>query len=360
MGTDVLLDPHKYADPQSVLLLVLPYSPLLALTLGPVPGAVAWFLAAAITLSAQGESQTIMALLFPLLPVAVFATYLLRWRSAIILSMALFAMVPVIGMRHHATGAYIVGLFLAAAVTAGLSLNVMRRRNERGARELAEARRRESLVRAEERRHLAHELHDIVAHDVTIIAMQANRAGLSTDAAKTAELLSTISRSARQTLHDLRNLVVVLNDVTPDNLLSAEDATAMALDREIAGIVDALRTAHYAVDLHRTGPLEAVPSRLIPPLRRTVREIGTNILKHGDTSEPVSIRISVDDQQLSLEATNSVSTPKSMPSSLTGLEAMKERTQLLGGSIEFGPDEGRWRTALLFPLIPTPEKAPAT
>jgi len=352
---DFAVAPYNYSDLRAVLLLVIPYSPLLALTLGPLPGAVAWFLAAAITLASQDESQTVMALLFPLIPVAAFCTYLLPWRSAIVLTAAFFAVLPIIGIRHHAAGAYLIGVFLAAAVAAGLGLNVMRQRNEKVQKELDEARDHEADIRAQERKHLARELHDIVAHDITVIAMHANRAEFLANPAQVTQLLGTISVSARQTLQDLRNLVVVLNedreaaDEEPPEI-APDDATPAAFAAEVDGVVGALRDAIFTIDLEIDGALQRIPSSLIPALRRTVRELGTNIMKHGDPAGRARMRITIDDEELVLSAENTVLKHDTMPSSLTGLEAMRERALLLGGTVDFGAVGGFWTSKMTLPL----------
>ncbi len=261
-------------------------------------------------------------------------------------------------------------VFLAAA--AWRSVNVYRHRYEQSTHHIRDLQEQQAQVRSEERTRLAHELHDIVAHDVTIIAMQARRAEFVNDQAKTSQILEGIGNAAQQTLQDLRSLVTLLKEEerdepgsgsqTPDRegqdtdfldapAMSGETTTAVGLVHDLDGVVEALDRAGFQVSLVVEGEVARIPASLRQALRRTVREMGTNVLKHADPSGIVDLRLSVGGaDRVQLASENTVSTAEPIMSSRTGLEAMSARCEVFGGFMDVGHRDGRWTTAVSIPL----------
>ncbi|HWK19190.1 MAG TPA: histidine kinase, partial [Microbacteriaceae bacterium] len=224
-------------------------------------------------------------------------------------------------------------------------------------------------VRAEERTRLAYELHDIVANQVTLIAMQARRAEFA-DADKTGQILEHIGDAASQTLQDLRSLVLLLkseDDDTHEDSESSAPREALApsgsLVQDLRAVVGDLEQAGFTVRLEVEGPVDDASESLRQTLARTARELGTNILKHGDPAGLVELGMTFTRDEVTLVASNQISTAPPIMSSGTGLEAMRARGEVFGGQVTTSADGGRWITSVSFPTarpvpIVPPETAP--
>lgn len=235
--------------------------------------------------------------------------------------------------------------------------------------DLQEAQRR---ARKEERTRLAHELHDIVAHEVTVIAMQARRAQFAKNQEQTERILTGIGDSASQALDDLRKLVSVLKaadaeeaqernqldlpsphnpvQLLDEDDLSGETTTAIGLTHDLHKITGALENSGFTVALNITGDTRTVPATSRQVLRRTAREFGTNILKHGTTQHPVQLSLTVTNKEVALTSTNTVSSEQPISSTQTGLESIKARFDALGGTATYNENEGIWSIQVVLPL----------
>jgi signal transduction histidine kinase len=362
-------------SPRGAVELFVPYAPVLVLAAGAVPATAAWFVAFAAVLALGAQSLLVSAFAFPTIIVLGFCTYLLPWVAAAVVAAAALATMPLLLVANPQSPVLAVGLAVLTllASAAGLTVNYFRLRSEQSETQVRELEERQARIRNEERTRLAHELHDIVAHDVTVIAMQARRAEFVDDPDKTTAILDNIGRSAQQALQNLRSLVVLLKEDAPPTVvgvpasepdpgtgtatstvdaleMSGETTTAAAFVRDFHGVGDALERAGFTAHLTTTGAVSRVPTSLRQALRRTVRELGTNILKHGDAARPVELRLTVGPDSVTLASTNTVSTGAPISSSRTGLEAMRARCEVFGGELSAGADDGRWRTTMTIPL----------
>ncbi|PFG41450.1 signal transduction histidine kinase [Isoptericola jiangsuensis] len=374
----------ELSSPRGVAELLLPYVPVLGLAIGPVPATAAWFVAFAAVLALGAQSLLVSAFAFPTILVIGFCTYLLPWVAAAVVAASAVATMPLVLVANPDGAVLAAGLAVLTllAAVAGLTVNFFRLRSEHSETQVRELEERQARIRNEERTRLAHELHDIVAHDVTIIAMQARRAEFVADPDKTTAILDNIGRAAQQALQNLRSLVVLLKEDAPPTAvgvgpgdpaepgastvealeMSGETTTAAAFVRDFHGVGDALERAGFTAHLTTTGAVSRVPTSLRQALRRTVRELGTNILKHGDAAAPVELRLTVGPDSVTLASTNVVATAAPISSSLTGLEAMRARCEVFGGELTAGAHDGRWRTTMTIPLDarvrPTTEGVP--
>ncbi|MNI62138.1 hypothetical protein D3C73_1174440 [compost metagenome] len=132
--------------------------------------------------------------------------------------------------------------------------------------------------------------------------------------------------------------------------MSGETTTAVGLVHDLDGVVEALDRAGFQVSLVVEGEVARIPASLRQALRRTVREMGTNVLKHADPSGVVDLRLTVGADRVQLASENTVSTAEPIMSSKTGLEAMSARCEVFGGFMDVGLSEGRWTTAVSIPL----------
>ncbi|KUM35203.1 histidine kinase [Arthrobacter sp. EpRS71] len=353
---------HDLSSFQGWLQLVVPYLPLLALLLGATQAAVAWCLSLAVIMILGGDASLVVAMIFPTMVVVAFCSFLLPWKLAI--NFSLFVPSVLLGLyistpEMAEQPAVLLALVVFLAAAAWRSVNVYRHRYEQSTHHIRDLQEQQAQVRSEERTRLAHELHDIVAHDVTIIAMQARRAEFVNDQAKTSQILEGIGNAAQQTLQDLRSLVTLLKDEERDQpegdlldapAMSGETTTAVGLVHDLDGVVEALDRAGFKVSLVVEGEVARIPASLRQALRRTVREMGTNVLKHADPSGVVDLRLVVGADRVQLASENAVSAAEPIMSSRTGLEAMSARCEVFGGFMDVGLSEGRWTTAVSIPL----------
>lgn len=187
---------------------------------------------------------------------------------------------------------------------------------------------------ADERTRIARELHDVVAHQVSLMTVQAGAA--KTVAADNPEAalraMEAVEQAGRQTLGELRHLLGVLRPETEDNTLSPQSGIA-----DIPRLVDHLREAGLEISLMMDGVQTDLPARVDLSTYRIVQEALTNVLKHAGPSARTEVRLSTDHQGITIEVLDNGQGATILPGSGQGIAGMRERAQLLGGSLDAGP-----------------------
>lgn len=227
----------------------------------------------------------------------------------------------------------------AAEVLGGFALLVAVAAGGAAFRYRAESwRRAADQIRSQERVGLARELHDMVAHHVSAIAVQAQAgratAGQRPEAAL--EALSVIEGEASRTLTEMRAMVRVLRDGAP-----AEYAPQPG----VADVVSlARRGAVPVVDVELPDDLPVLPLQVDAAVYRLAQEALTNALRHARGATRVEIRVVEGGGRLRLRVTDDGQVDPARPASPGfGLLGMTERVQLLGGTLRAGPEpEGGW------------------
>jgi signal transduction histidine kinase len=193
---------------------------------------------------------------------------------------------------------------------------------ERRAEETRQATTRERLA-------IARDLHDIVAHNVSVIAVQAEAAQsvLDREPARAGRAMADVADTARTTLVELRRLLGVLrseHELAPQPDLDAIDE-----------LVDTVRRAGMDVSLSRSGngtPVDAVTGLTA---YRVVQEALTNVLKHAGPCA-TDVGLDVGSETLVVTVTDNGAAPRSS-SDGHGLVGMRERVAVLGGTLKAGP-----------------------
>ncbi|MBB4690912.1 sensor histidine kinase [Paractinoplanes abujensis] len=208
-------------------------------------------------------------------------------------------------------------------------------------------------ARMGERARISNDLHDLVAHHVSAIAMRAGSARYaarngSAPAAErleeSATALDAIHTSAGQALVDLRGMLHVLRDPGgADPLIDPEQMITDAVERSRSNGLD----VRADVDVR----LALVPLALRVTAARVVQEALTNALKHAPGSSVV-VALHKDAREIQIEVTNTMpdKSDNALPSSGHGLAGMRERVEILGGTFEAGPRDGGWRVAVTVEL----------
>jgi signal transduction histidine kinase len=183
----------------------------------------------------------------------------------------------------------------------------------------------------EERLRIARELHDVVSHNVSVIAIQAGAARLA-GGDSVAQALGSIEVTARDTLSELNRLLGVLRrSDTGAPSLSPQPGIA-----QLEGLLTAAREAGLQAELRTSGEPRALPAALDLSAYRIVQEAVTNALKHSGAGR-LEIRIDYAAGSLTLAITDDGrgASPDSLTASTGhGLVGMRERVEIFGGRLE--------------------------
>ncbi|MGH8905491.1 MAG: sensor histidine kinase [Egibacteraceae bacterium] len=191
---------------------------------------------------------------------------------------------------------------------------------------------------AEERLRIARELHDVMAHTIAVIAVQAGVAADVLDdspgAARAA--LETIREASREAHDELRATIGLLRDA---DRAGAPRAPAPGLD-QLTGLVDMANGAGVRVELGVHGQARPLPAAVDLTAYRIVQESLTNVVRHAQATrasvaisyEPGAVRIAVDDDGRGADRATANG---------HGLTGMRERAEAVGGWLEAGPGHDR-------------------
>jgi signal transduction histidine kinase len=230
---------------------------------------------------------------------------------------------------------------------------------------IRQAQARAELVRAQaaaqtamaERLRIARELHDMVAHSIGIIAIQAGSGRRVFDARpdEARDALATIEATSRETLSGLRRMVKGLRNADPEagpGQAPLDSAPGLAgIERLAATTLD----AGVQVDVDWHGSREPLPADIDASAFRIIQEAVTNVVRHAGTGQ-CRVSIGQQDRQLSLEVTDS-GRGGSGAGTGYGITGMRERATLLGGDFSAGPRPGGgFRVTARLPL-PAPASA---
>ncbi|MFC0582650.1 sensor histidine kinase [Micrococcoides hystricis] len=224
----------------------------------------------------------------------------------------------------------------------------------------AEARNARALAAADERQHIAREMHDIVAHSLSVIITQADGARYAAAAQPevAVETLDTIAETGRDALSDMRKLLGILRapgqaEGRPQPQMS--DIVELVEAMEVSGLTIKAETSGEARDVFNPVTQLAI--------YRAVQEGLTNALKHGDASEPVvlsfawqnrGLQIQIANQRANQGASARPASALSHTGAGQGLVGIEERVRLVGGTINAAPHpDGRF---ILTVFIPYPQK----
>jgi len=199
---------------------------------------------------------------------------------------------------------------------------------------------------ADERRRIARELHDVIAHSVSVMVVQAGAARelLGHDDAGVARSLEEIQRSGRSALGETGRMLGLLRE-EEDTDVAPQPCAA-----DIPRLVDGFRASGLDVRLLMAGSTEGLPAGLDLSLYRIVEEGLTNALKHTPGAHVgVSYRRRAEQVDVVLESASG-GAPR-LPAGGHGLVGMRERVALFGGSFTAGPtDEGGFVVDVQMPL----------
>lgn len=268
-------------------------------------------------------------------------------RIALILSYAGFFLVATSVIAYSDRGETVnVGIYLVIATVSGaigFALRVASARGHRLEEQLVIQAEQEKEAVLAERRWIAGELHDSIAHHLTVVALHVQ---MLDDPDISRDSQEAIRTAAKKAMADLRFVIELADDGPRTSAIQTGDL-AEAVDEARSEIESAGHPVVSTGDPRDT----RLPRIAEIVLARIVRESATNILKHAGPGE-VSIRLDVDDDSAALSIRSPLpATPRrDLPSSGTGLNRMAER--VIGASGEFSAEavDGQWRVSARLPI----------
>lgn len=272
------------------------------------------------------------------------------WATGALVLSGLVSIVPLTSPQQLVADSLYLSLGVVLLVIAAGSGWYLRTRDRERARLVATA---VSEAQHAERMALARELHDVVAHHVTGIVVQAQAAQLvaANNPGAAADALGAISDSGSEALAAMRRLV--------GSMRGAEAGPERATTDLAADLRSLLQNAQqrksgpypaFELDVQLPG---AVPGDIARSALRVVQEALTNVERHGVEVTSVRIRVRIEDGGLAARIVDDGNPARSQPLGGTGgygLVGMRERVELLGGQFAAGPHDAGWCVEVLLPL----------
>jgi signal transduction histidine kinase len=288
--------------------------------------------------SGYPQGPVFFALVIAFVTVVLAGHRLVAWLSIVLGYVSFQWLGALLGTRDEPSVASALGLgawLLVLATTA----EIVRIRRERAA-EAAHARREEQRLRAsEERLRIARELHDVVAHNLSLINVQAGTAlHLIHERPEQAEgALSAIKQASKDALDELRSVLDVLRD---GNEAAPRVPTPTLADLDT--LVERTAAAGIPVELRIDGTRRPLSQPIETAAYRVTQEALTNVARHAGPAQTVvhlsygsdAVVVEIDDDGRGPRANGGAGAGK-------GLTGMRERVQALGGRLDAGPQPGR-------------------
>jgi signal transduction histidine kinase len=250
---------------------------------------------------------------------------------------------------------------IVITVLIGLAIRYFVRERTAARRRLAELEAATTRLKTEERERLAAELHDIVAHELSIISLQVMAHVEADDVTELRTALARTDRASRTALSELRSLVGVLratDESTPHD--PPHDLVISRVDDTAAMVETALREQgfHPTMDLAAATDLnEPLPTTLA----RILKETSTNILRYAEPGSSCHFVVAAETEQVHIQVTNPLRSNHTSglewQSTGWGLRGLSERVKLMGGVFTAGAVGRDWVVEARLPRHPDTSRA---
>ncbi|WP_052666905.1 sensor histidine kinase [Nitriliruptor alkaliphilus] len=243
-------------------------------------------------------------------------------------------------------------VFWSTGIVLGMLAGAIGGRQQRLVLELQHAQAALSADAArQERQRIAREVHDVIAHSltVTMLHLTTARIALRRDLTKAEDTLTEAERLGRRALADVRRAVGLLHD-------GDGDTTAPALPgiEELPSLIDSYRAAGVALEVEVATDTERLSPASSLAVYRTVQESLANAAKHAPGA-PVAVEVRDEDGDVLVRVRDDGGAPTTRATGAgLGLRAMDERVRALGGSVTAGPRGQGWSVDCRIPAEPTP------
>lgn len=346
---------HDLGHPQgaAIIVLALAAAPLLVRRIWPIPVfAVVLALNAGAGLWGHVHAVNGLALLIALYTVAA-----MRPRRDALVCAGLLELTVAAGLLLFAGGGWWYDAIFASGMVAaalGLGLYSTTRRaylaelHDRAERLERERDQQGALAAAAERARIAREMHDIVAHHLTVMITLSDAAIAASAASpeRATEVMRSVSATGRRALADTRRLLGVLHQPPGQD---ADEALAPVPDlAQLDVLIEQVRSAGLDTTLEIHGEAPDVPAGVQLTVYRLVQEALTNTLKHGGPGARASVRLRFLSGELRVDVDDdgAGAAAPATASIGSGLVGMQERVHAYGGDVQTGPRQpGGWRVS---------------
>lgn len=252
-------------------------------------------------------------------------------------------------------------LLLILALTGG-AIHRLRDQKRADRERIASLARAAAEAREDERRRLAGELHDVVAHNITLSIMLSSLGPRLESRPEVDDHFRKIEAASRAALADLRQLfgVIERSDVTPP---APRPDVIRSLPDTLEHVAENLRRLGHEVTTELSGENRHLPESYRQPLARSISEMAGNAAKYAAHGAPVQLGLVAGEAVVRLWVENRVAAARDEGlSGALGLHRLHEQAHALGGRFQITRPEGRWRAEMSLPLDPadprTAEPAP--
>lgn len=249
--------------------------------------------------------------------------------------------------------AWLVSPLLFACLGGGLAVRGLIVQRRAAARRIEDLEAEALRIREEERRALARDLHDVVAHELTVITLLVNGNRHQDEQMVLRGTLDSIGDTSRRALVELRRLLDLMREVAPEDP-NADRVSADASSDVLTGLGGNLTSVGIATTVTVDPAFDAASPVVRETCVRVIQEACTNVIKHAGPGSSCSVRVEVDDD-VRLRVHNTVPASgrtSSFPRSGYGLSGARERLDLIGGTLESGPVPGGWSVEVVVPVAP--------
>jgi signal transduction histidine kinase len=352
-GVPAVVHDNAHPDGALIFVLALAAAPLLIRRIWPIP-VFGWVLAASAGAGLWDDFHAIngVALLIALYTVAAIRPQRDALACAGLLELAMIA--GAIWVKSG--GWWYPAIFLSGMVAAALGLGLysttrrayLAELHDRAERLERERDQQGALAAAAERARIAREMHDIVAHHLTVMITLSDAAIAASAASpeRATEVMRSVSATGRRALADTRRLLGVLHQRPGQD---AGEALAPVPDlAQLDALIEQVRSAGLDTALEIHGEAPDVPAGVQLTVYRLVQEALTNTLKHGGSGARASVRLRFLPGELRVDVDDDgagVTAPA--PASIgSGLVGMQERVHAYGGDVQTGPRQpGGWKVS---------------
>jgi signal transduction histidine kinase len=217
----------------------------------------------------------------------------------------------------------------------------------------------EQLAVTTERLRIAREMHDVLAHSVSVMVLQvgAARMALHDTAPQVRELLAGVENLGRGALEELSDILGLLRDPTDpaDPAGSADPADLAPPPGDLGRLAATMRAAGLPLTVRGAEHLDCLPQSLALTVFRLVQEALTNTLKHAaGAAATVDISMEAGAVVVEIDDAGEVGHSPAVPGGGHGLIGLRERVNALGGTVDYRPRAGGgWQVRAVLPLPPT-------
>lgn len=316
-------------------------------------------LAATVTIPSAGLLMISWAL------VSAVCLFSLPWRSAAPTAVLMLVWELGWGLWSSLLGPEVSAIAMPVTAVLYVVALALRRAVQRAAEAESRSRRAAEDYRRrlrEDRLALARELHDVIAHDLTVIAMQSRIGAMTRREEDMADALSTIGDLSRSGLEDLRRLLSIMRAHEREEMPPGDPDTvppahpghgplSIDLAAALRDTGESLRRLGVDVVTEMEGTAEDVPASVRPTVVAVLKEGSTNVVKHGGSGGVCLLRLTVTGAEVELLIRNRTGSPvQQFPRSGFGIRGLRERVHRLDGTLEAGPHGDWWVVRAAVPL----------